>query len=80
MARMKAGKDHALATVWLQLLGHVEVQNVKVKMRDGWEEEMRIYTPTPKSQDASSGEEGKKDKRGMPVVYSLHGGGFIAGS
>jgi acetyl esterase len=68
--------------LWPQLLEHVEVQNMKVKMRDGWEEEMRIYNPksaAKEEEEVERGKGGEKEKK-MPVVYSLHGGGFIAGS
>ncbi|KAF9889639.1 hypothetical protein FE257_007147 [Aspergillus nanangensis] len=69
MAHIKQGKDHALATVWSELL-EVSVENVQIKMRDGHVAELRVYTPEKITSSTLS----------KPVTYSLHGGGFVAGN
>ena len=49
MARLKAGKDRAIAGPWNTLKASVNVENLMIKMRDGHKVQLRVYTPIGES-------------------------------
>ncbi|GES65818.1 hypothetical protein ATEIFO6365_0012021000 [Aspergillus terreus] len=70
MDKMKEAKDKSLAEYWPHLGQKVRTEDFDIPMRDGEKVLIRVYTP-----NESPIESGKR-----PVVYSLHGGGFVTGN
>ncbi|KAL5610614.1 hypothetical protein FOBRF1_006731 [Fusarium oxysporum] len=68
MGRMKEGKDKALDTVWKHLKENVQVENIRIPLRDGHLAELRIFKPV------------SPGSANLQVYCSFHGGAFIAGS
>ncbi|KUL81626.1 hypothetical protein ZTR_10602 [Talaromyces verruculosus] len=70
MDKMKEAKDKSMVEYWPHLRDEVNAKDLNISMRDGEKVLIRVYTPK-----RSSIEPGKQ-----PVVYSLHGGGFVSGN
>ena len=49
MGRLREGKLKAIAGPWSALKSSVNVENILIKMRDGHEVQLRIYTPVGES-------------------------------